>query len=137
MISARAVRTAFVAVFLCLSFAVVHALPILQPVKARAVGADLVSDQVADDAETQPIDIELTWGVPTTNTDGSALAPSAIIGYDIEHTAPLEPPVVIRVAVVTTHILTNVFRGPHLFRIRTVATHGAGPYSASITAQVL
>jgi hypothetical protein len=122
---------------LLLAFAVAQALPILQPVPARVVGADLVGDQVADGEETQPIDIELTWATPTTNTDGSALAPSAILGYDIEHTAPLEPPAVIRVGVITTHTILNAFRGPHSFRIATVATHGTGPYSAAITVQVL
>jgi len=111
--------------------------PTSTPMKVRASGPDLVSDEVDDGIASQMIDIDLTWSHPTTNTDASALPLGNIIGYDIEHIRPLEPALVFTVGAVTSHTLTNVFRGTHLFRIRTYASNGTSAWSAQISVPVL
>jgi hypothetical protein len=137
---ARTFRTALVAVFLCLSFAaladvVLPTEPI--PVPGRISGSDIVSDQADDGEDSQTIDIDLTWTHPNVNVDNSPLLLANIIGYTIEHIAPLEPPALINVGVVQAYTIVNAYRGPHFFRIRTVATHGTSDWSAYISVQVL
>jgi hypothetical protein len=129
------------AVIACFAVAIAHAAFVVPSspvsVKARPSGANLVSDQVEDGIDTQPAGILLQWDAPTTNIDNSSLPPSNLLGYDIEHTAPLEPPAVFRVGVVASHQLSNVFRGPHLFRIRVVATNGTSDWTNTILVTVI
>lgn len=124
----------FIFLTLLVTFAL-QAAPTGQPVPMRPVGPDLVSDVVADGADTPAVvtptiyDIDLAWTRPTTRTDNSALAANEISGYVLNRNG-----IETILSVSTSYRYLNPGPGNHTISIATVDTNNQrGPFSAPIT----
>ena len=71
--------------------------------------------------------VELTWDMPSSREDGSALLESDILGYEMEVNG--EQLIEVGKAYSTTLTLP---KGTYVFRIRTVAEEGPGAFSQPI-----